>query len=404
MTVVDDLPWTGWALHKAAAVELAEFLHCRKPRTVVEAGSGLSTVVLADYAATTGAHVVSLEHDEVHAKQTRSLLAERGLDAHADVRLAPLAELDTPAGALPWYGTALPDGIDFALIDGPPGVIGRHAALFALRPHFADGWEAWLDDVNRSPEQDCLALWREHLAVQHHTMTCRHGAVARIRAHPAGPARVDASDVAVTILTGRRPDMLSSTVAALREDAPGLLESAHVTVFHNGGDAATARLVDGYEWMDRKIAHDGPMLPIGEATSRLFSGLPDRPYHLHLQDDWTCATLADDWLDTARAVLADPSVGQVRLRHHSEEVSPRHMVTGQPIRWSRQGGALVGGAHFTLNPALTRTGDASLVFPAADERHAMRRFHDTGMHAAQLVPGVFHHAGRDRSLLGHKWQ
>src|SRR5690606_3243425 len=121
MTVVDDLPWTGWALHKAAAVELAEFLHRRNPRTVVEAGSGLSTVVLADYAAMTGAHVVSLEHDEVHAKQTRSLLAERGLDAHADVRLAPLAELDTPAGALPWYGTALPDGIDFALIDGPPG-------------------------------------------------------------------------------------------------------------------------------------------------------------------------------------------------------------------------------------------------------------------------------------------
>lgn len=394
---VPPAPWGGWAVDEAAAQELAGFLEARRPRVIVEAGSGSSTVILAEYAARTGATVVSLEHQETFRARTAALLASRGLDAHVDLRLAPLADVDTPDGPHPWYRTNLPDKIDFVFLDGPPGTIGRHAAMHALHPHLADGWEVWLDDAHRPGEQDCLTLWRKHLGVSTHLVDLPKGA-ARIRAHDAPPALVDAVDVAVTILTGGRPDLLARTVAQVQVCAPGLLESAHVTVLHNGADPETADLLDGYAWIDARAVRED-RLPIGQAVSELFAALPDRPFLLHLEDDWAAATLVDGWLDAARTVLEDPRIGQVRLRHRSCPVRDRNLVTGLPIVWTPVAPTmLAGNGHFTLNPAVMRTSDVPKVWPAAGEEAAMRRFHATGMLAAQATPGVFRHLGEGRSL------
>ena len=160
--------WSDWALSRATALELAAEYHRTSPSVVVEAGSGWSTVVAAEYAARTGATVVSLEHERPYAAATRSRLAERGLAGVVDVRCVPLVDIDTPRGPAPWYDTQLPAGIEFALVDGPPGSVGRQGAMYALRPHLADsGWRVWLDDTNRSPEQEAVAAWREDLGPLH---------------------------------------------------------------------------------------------------------------------------------------------------------------------------------------------------------------------------------------------
>lgn len=141
-----------WAMREESLRALDERLKELKPNLIVEAGSGQSTAVLARHART-----ISLEHVAIYAKESRHLAPS------AEVRNAPLKTFHTLAGNFRWYDTRLPDGIDFALIDGPPAErVGRQAALFALWPHLAPGWEIWLDDFDRAHEQDCLRIWADY--------------------------------------------------------------------------------------------------------------------------------------------------------------------------------------------------------------------------------------------------
>lgn len=399
MTGVEGLPWGGWALDRHTAIELDHHLRRIQPRVIVETGCGASTVLLARYAEQHGARVVSLEHDARFRERTRMLLTRHRLGSHVDLRHAPL----TPDG---WYDTRLPiSGVDFALVDGPPGSIGRHATLPALLPAMRDAWEVWMDDAHRPAERRLVKQWASTLEVFTRTIPLPRG-LARITGYPQPVPRVDASDTAVTLLTGARPDLLAATVASVRAAAPGLLSTAHVTVLHNGGDEPTAALLDRWRWIDRRIVHTGPLLSVGQAVSALLDAVPDGPqFWLHLEDDWQAATVTTCWFEAARSVLhRTPGVGQVRLRHQGQTVHGRHMATGRPIVW-RAGGAgwVIGQAHYTLNPSLMRLVDAHRIWPASGEPQAMRRAASAGWYVAQLTPGVFHHLGGDRSLEGHRY-
>lgn len=146
-----------WVLPDVAIEAIEARLEELRPGLVLEAGSGRSTAVLARHAA----HVVTLEHLPQHAARTR-----RTLDGatNVDLRCVDLAMLKTPAGLARWYDTELPDGIEWALVDGPPAYTGgRLAALFAIAPHLAPGAEVWLDDAERPGEQAALAAWGAHL-------------------------------------------------------------------------------------------------------------------------------------------------------------------------------------------------------------------------------------------------
>lgn len=395
--------WSGWALDEHGARTLCGHLADRMPRTVVEAGSGSSTVLLAEYARLTGATVTSLEHQLRFLEATTELIAEHGLADYVDVRHAPLRQ--TPTG--PWYTTDLPAGIDFALVDGPPEATGgRAAALPCLLPYLSGNATLLLDDAHRPGEKDALAQWEQLGA----TVDVLSGAgkpmalVAPPAPTPALPEHVDASDVVLTLLTGDRPALLTDTLTALRGTAPGLLESAYVVVLHNGGDPATRRVLDAHaDVIDERLVHEGQPLTCGEATSRLAAtaSTTGRPLWLHLEDDWTAQAGPPGWLDTARQILTHhPEVFQVRLRHTSDRVLTRHMVTRQPIRWTDHPGyRFAPTAHLTFNPTLMRTSDAANVWPAEGERAAQNHAHTAGLCAvAQLVPGVFTHAGANASL------
>ena len=91
-------------------------------------------------------------------------------------------------------------------------------------------------------------------------------------------------------------------------------------------------------------------------------------------------------------------MGQVRLRHRSEPVLARHMVSGAPIAREDAPGVLrARAAHFTFNPFPDARARRRAVFPAAAETVAQRRFLATGLATAQLSPGVFTHLGAGRS-------
>jgi len=162
---LDDsrLEWSAWTLSKDSMRAVMDRLEVLRPKRIIETGSGLSSLFLADYCRRYGAELVSLEHDPGHYRRTQDLLAVFNLSRWVDLRLAPLRSLSCPDGMdYPWYDCRLSDAIDFVLVDGPPMSHGRQAVYFALHPHLAPTWELWLDDANRKHEQSCLRLWQAH--------------------------------------------------------------------------------------------------------------------------------------------------------------------------------------------------------------------------------------------------
>jgi predicted O-methyltransferase YrrM len=166
VSIIDDRTvWGGWTLGVPGARLIADALDSRQPICILEAGSGSSTAVFGEYARRTPqARVISLESDAVYFQATKRMLVERGLDGWVDLRMAALRVYPLRNRDFLWYeNLGLPEGIDFVLVDGPPGHVssGRIAAMTALWPMLAPDFELWLDDAQRSRESNALRQWAE---------------------------------------------------------------------------------------------------------------------------------------------------------------------------------------------------------------------------------------------------
>lgn len=158
----------GWALSPDILLGYVEDILGRRPRTVLECGSGVSTVWAAYALQQLGAgRVVALDHEAEFADKTRGVLADHGLSDVAEVRHAPITPLTLPdsGGEWHWYDTAaLKDlhEVDLVLIDGPPKPTqeqARYPALPVLRDLLAPGAVLLLDDAARPDEQAILQRW-----------------------------------------------------------------------------------------------------------------------------------------------------------------------------------------------------------------------------------------------------
>ena len=128
--------FNSWMLGQDTCLLLADRLRELRPKVAVEFGSGFSTALLALYCE----QLVSLDHNQQKAAPWPC------------VTVAPIKD-----GS---YDTRLPDGVEFALIDGPPAKRhGRHRTFPHLWPHLADTFEVWLDDYGRDYEQSIVADW-----------------------------------------------------------------------------------------------------------------------------------------------------------------------------------------------------------------------------------------------------
>lgn len=160
-------PLGGWAASADFLVEVAGHVRRARPETVVELGSGASTLVIARMLQQAGrGHLYSLDHDAEYAARTRELLEAHGLAGHATVIHAPLV---VPSG----NGTRHPDAwysldgldvdaIDLLVIDGPPEVpdrLVRHPAGPALFPRLREGGIAIADDTRRESGQETVRRW-----------------------------------------------------------------------------------------------------------------------------------------------------------------------------------------------------------------------------------------------------
>jgi predicted O-methyltransferase YrrM len=183
-------PMHGWA----AGPDLARFLYRevveQGRRSVLECGSGSTTVILAYAMRLIGeGRVVALEHEPRFAAATRKMLEERELTEWAEVVDAPLTDVRVADGERRWYDTArLPDGsFDLILVDGPPGGTGpqaRYPAVPLLLARMEKDALVVLDDARRADERAIGERWAaefdgfalETLPHDHGTIVLRRGA------------------------------------------------------------------------------------------------------------------------------------------------------------------------------------------------------------------------------------
>jgi hypothetical protein len=163
--LADDL-LGGWALDAQTIRLLWNYLWDQTPQTVVEYGSGVSTILLAVYASLFGVQtgklcqVISLEADQIHKNSVLQRLKTNNLNAvskiinlhrNGDGKYDFRALDCILAGSL----------IDLVLIDGPSGSPGcRGDTLPAVLDYCKSGSRWFLDDAFRDGELEFLRAWR----------------------------------------------------------------------------------------------------------------------------------------------------------------------------------------------------------------------------------------------------
>lgn len=159
----------NWAVSPDCCVELVREILENDYRTIVECGSGISTIVIArTLSRVGGGHVYSLESSEHYAEETRRMLRLHRLEDYSTVITAPLGETRVGSEQFEWYEVAglegLPDSIDLLFIDGPPGPPAclpdtRFPAFPLLQDRLARQSTVVLDDFVREGEKGVVRRW-----------------------------------------------------------------------------------------------------------------------------------------------------------------------------------------------------------------------------------------------------
>jgi len=161
-------PTRSWAASPDLLLTIADLVRIRKPRLVVELGSGVSTLIVAKAGPR---KVISIDNSAEFAEKTREMLKAHKVRG-VDVRVAPLK---AHTSGVDWYDTAkLKDlkNIDLLIIDGPPGSKNpdaRKPALKELLNKLSSKAVVVIDDVNRKGEREMAEAFAK--ALPRHTLT-----------------------------------------------------------------------------------------------------------------------------------------------------------------------------------------------------------------------------------------
>lgn len=164
------LPFGGsWALTPDAAAILAREIAIRRPNTIVELGSGVSTLMAGRILQQMGSgHLISLDHDPAWAAETRRHIIASGLQDYVEVIDAPLTRQQFDGKDFDWY--QIPDQlrqleqIDMLTVDGPPQtadstVLSRYPALPAFAAQLSSQAVIYIDDAKRTTEKEMVEQW-----------------------------------------------------------------------------------------------------------------------------------------------------------------------------------------------------------------------------------------------------
>jgi hypothetical protein len=133
------------------------------PGSILECGSGLSTILVGAIAKKRGQRHWALEHTPAWASRVRKYLNRYELDS--------VVLCETPLkdyGDYCWYDAPLesmPDSLSLVICDGPPGSTkgGRYGLVPIMRKRLKAGCVILLDDAGREPERAIASRWEAEL-------------------------------------------------------------------------------------------------------------------------------------------------------------------------------------------------------------------------------------------------
>lgn len=162
---VNPKEFTRWALAPAALEWIANLIQTQSIQTVLELGSGLSTILFAALQQQGKIrHTLTLEHDPHWHSYVIERLRQKNLQDHAQVQLCPLRQFPLKGELVKWYDPQAipPFAAELILVDGPPnqtGLLARHPAPHLLQPSIRPGTWMILDDADRPNEQATIERW-----------------------------------------------------------------------------------------------------------------------------------------------------------------------------------------------------------------------------------------------------
>jgi len=167
------VPLGGPSIDAHHARTILFLLQVKRPKRILELGSGSSTVYISHFMRKLKENPVvhvAIDHDARFLDLTRDLCILNGVEQGITFAHCPLGSM--VGSATDWY--QIPDDIkakgpfDLIIVDGPPAYAGgfemaRYPAMGSLLSHLSQTGILILDDSNRSGEQAVLSRWKsEH--------------------------------------------------------------------------------------------------------------------------------------------------------------------------------------------------------------------------------------------------
>ena len=159
---------------------LVDLLEKHQPACIVEAGSGISSIVISEWLKQHAPNTkhYALDHEEKYARLTREKIHFEG----TQIIHAPIVTHHLNNQAYLWYDLQqLPKDqkIDFLVIDGPPAPLAKHArypALPLLTDQLSSNAIILLDDGIRQDEKETVDQWAGLASFQKRYLPLEKGA------------------------------------------------------------------------------------------------------------------------------------------------------------------------------------------------------------------------------------
>ena len=175
---IDYLPWTGISLRPAAIRTLLNEIVLRRRFTVLEFGSGISTLYMAKVLSSYGGKLVTIEHDPFWFKVTEEFCHRAGVSNETlQIVQAPLIASPFSIGGIHWYDHECLEPMvkhlrfDMMVVDGPLNfekdrALSRYPALPVFYPLMNENFVVYLDDTGRIGEQTVAERWQSKFNLQ----------------------------------------------------------------------------------------------------------------------------------------------------------------------------------------------------------------------------------------------
>jgi len=160
-------PMTGWAATPELAVTVLRQIIFNKPNTILELGSGVTTLIngygLEKY--NSDGLLISLDHSSEYTEITRKELHLHELNNYVNLQFTPLKDIELNNEYFRWYDLSnfSPEiKIDLLIVDGPPVntvEYARYPALPLLADYLSKSCTIIIHDTNRKEETGIVKRW-----------------------------------------------------------------------------------------------------------------------------------------------------------------------------------------------------------------------------------------------------